>query len=427
MESLDLDINNYGVDDLVKFFRFTPTDVLTPSAIELRETETRELLLSTGHINKRFKRDLIAFLTEAKTVLIEKKCKKEAKPTIFQNRTSMANLDPYPDVPRLAPVPPRTDELNVRVETPFINAFNSEYFAGTMNPLKTRIIAKNLNIDTRFRDYTTATNPSDFILALPQKVQKVVSMHLSALELPMTFYNISHKYGNNHFYLEVVTHLAGNPDQVHPFNIVVPDGNYTNSDLLMTINSQIVENQCSCIFDLSFNIDLNENRSGTGKVMVTSEGKSGNVVTNVKLDFIQNPGSQTDILQKLGWHLGFTKKIYNGATTYVSETMPESNRLRYLYLAIDDYNNSVNNNFISAFHKSVLSPNILARISPGAVDSFGLFIGNEMNMVTEPRKYFGPVDIQKLHIQVYDDMGRVVDLNGENFSFCLSFKVIYDL
>jgi hypothetical protein len=427
MESLDLDINNYGVDDLVKFFRFTPTDVLTPSAIELRETETRELLFSTGHINKRFKRDLIAFLTEAKTVLIEKKCKKEAKPTIFQNRTSMANLDPYPDVPRLAPVPPRTDELNVRVETPFVNSFHSEYFAGNMNPLKTRIIAKNLNIDTRFRDYNVATNPSDFILALPQKVQKVVSMHLSALELPMTFYNISHKYGNNHFYLEVVTQHAGNPVQVHPFNIVVPDGNYTNSDLLMTINSQIVESPCSCIFDLSFNIDLNENRSGTGKVMVTSEGKSGNVVTNVKLDFIQNPGSQIDILQKLGWHLGFTKKIYDGVTSYVSETMPDSNRVRYLYLAIDDYNNSVNNNFTSAFHKSVLSPNILARISPGAVDSFGLFIGNELNMVTEPRKYFGPVDIQKLHIQVFDDMGRVIDLNGANFSFCLSFKVIYDL
>jgi hypothetical protein len=423
MESLDLNIDNYGVDDLIKFFRFTPTDVLTPSSIELRETETRELLLSTGHINKRFKRDLIVFLNEAKTVLIEKKCKKEAKPTIFQNRTSMATLDPYPDAPRLAPVPPRTDELNVRVETPFVNALHSEYYAGTMNPLKTRIITKNLNIDTRFRDYTVATNPSDFILALPQKVQKVVSMQLSALELPMTFYNISHKYGNNHFYLEVTTNLAG----VHTINVVVPDGNYTNHDLLQDINAQITESPCYGFFDLSFNIDLNDNRSGTGKVMVTSAGKSGNVVTNVKLDFIRNPGSQTDILQKLGWHLGFTKKIYDAATTYVSETMPDSNRVRYLYLAIDDYNNSVNNNFTSAFHKSVLSPNILARISPGSVESFGLFIGNEFNMITEPRKYFGPVDIQKLHIQVYDDMGRVIDLNGANFSFCLSFKVIYDL
>ena len=416
MESLDLDINNYGIDDLVKFFRFTPTDVLTPSSIELRETETRELLLSTGHINKRFKRDLIVFLNEAKTVLIENKCKKEAKPTIFQNRTS---LDPYPDAPRLAPVPPRTDELNVRVETPFVNSLTSEYYAGTMNPLKTRIITKNLNIDTRFRDYTTATNPSNFILALPQKVQKVVSMQLSALELPMTFYNISHKYGNNHFYLEVTTNIAG----VQTINVVVPDGNYTNEDLLQNINDQINNPH----FDLSFNIDLNENRSGTGKVIITSAGKSVNVVTNVKLDFIRNPGSQTDILNKLGWHLGFTKKIYEGATIYVSETMPDSNRVRYLYLAIDDYNNSVNNNFTSAFHKSVLSPNILARISPGAVENFGLFIGNEINMITEPRKYFGPVDIQKLHIQVYDDMGRVVDLNGANFSFCLTFKVIYDL
>jgi hypothetical protein len=424
MESLDLDINNYGVDDLVKFFRFTPTDVLTPSSIELRETETRELLFSTGHINKRFKRDLIVFLNEAKTVLIEKKCKKEAKPTIFQNRTSM---DPYPDAPRLAPVPPRTDELNVRVETPFVNALNSEYYAGTMNPLKTRIITKNLNIDTRFRDYTVATNPSDFILALPQKVQKVVSMQLSALELPMTFYNISHKYGNNQFYLEVTTRHASTGDQTHVIHVVVPDGNYTNFDLLYVINLQIAESPSSSTFDLSFSINLNESRSGTGKVIMTSAGKCCNDIINVKLDFIKNSGSQTDILHKLGWHLGFTKKIYDGATTYVSETMPDSNRVRYLYLAIDDYNNSVNNNFTSAFHKSVLSPNILARISPGSVDNFGLFIGNEINMITEPRKYFGPVDIQKLHIQVYDDMGRVVDLNGANFSFCLTFKVIYDL
>ena len=424
MESLDLDINNYGIDDLVKFFRFSPTDVLTPSSIELRETETRELLFSTGHINKRFKRDLIVFLNEAKTVLIEKKCKKEAKPPIFQNRTT---LDPYPDAPRLAPVPPRTDELNVRVETPFVNSLNSEYYAGTMNPLKTRIITKNLNIDTRFRDYTTATNPSDFILALPQKVQKVVSMQLSALELPMTFYNISQKYGNNHFYLEVITRHVSTGDQTHAINVVVPDGNYTNFDLLHVINSQIDASPSSSTFDLCFNIDLNESRSGTGKVIVTSTGKCCNDIINVKLDFIRNPGSQTDILHKLGWHLGFTKKVYDGATTYVSETMPDSNRVRYLYLAIDDYNNSVNNNFTSAFHKSVLSPNILARISPGSVDSFGLFIGNEINMITEPRKYFGPVDIQKLHIQVYDDMGRVVDLNGANFSFCLTFKVIYDL
>jgi len=421
-QSIDLDINNYTVDDLTNFFRFSKTDILTPSIIELRETETRELLLSTGHIDKRFKRDLIAFLTDAKTVLIEKKCRTEPKPTIFQNKTSMANLDPYPNIPNLATLPPRTDELNIRTETPFVNTFNSDYFAGNMNPLKTRIITKNINIDTRFRDYSVVTNPSDFILSLPQKIQKVVSTQLSALELPMTFYNISQKYGNNKFYLEVTTQKNPAPDIVHPINILIPDGNYTNQDLLQIINSQIQDPK----FDLSFNIDVNSHNSGTGKVIVTSIGKSGNSVSNVFLDFFTDQGPQ-DILYKLGWHIGFTQKIYDGSTSYISETMPYSNRIRYLYLAIDDYNNSVNNNFTSAFNKSILSPNILARISLGYIDNFGVFIGNEFNMITEPRRYFGPVDIQKLHIQVYDDMGRVVDLNGANFSFCLSFKVIYDL
>jgi hypothetical protein len=46
---------------------------------------------------------------------------------------------------------------------------------------------------------------------------------------------------------------------------------------------------------------------------------------------------------------------------------------------------------------------------------------------TEPRKYFGPVDIQKLHVQVYDDHGRILDTNNSNFSCCILFKMLYDL
>jgi hypothetical protein len=59
--------------------------------------------------------------------------------------------------------------------------------------------------------------------------------------------------------------------------------------------------------------------------------------------------------------------------------------------------------------------------------NFRVFSGNEFNMIVEPRKYFGPVDIQKINVKIYDDMGRMVDLNGANFSFCLTFKTLYDL
>jgi hypothetical protein len=95
-------------------------------------------------------------------------------------------------------------------------------------------------------------------------------------------------------------------------------------------------------------------------------------------------------------------------------------------LAIDDYNNSVNNNFITAFNESVLSPNIMARISIKGT-YFSLLMENDLNIVTEPRKYFGPVDIQRLRIRLFDDYGRVLDMNGANYSFCILFKMIYDL
>jgi hypothetical protein len=42
------------------------------------------------------------------------------------------------------------------------------------------------------------------------------------------------------------------------------------------------------------------------------------------------------------------------------------------------------------------------------------------------RKYFGPVDITRLHIRILDTSGKSLDLNS-NFSFCLIFNVIYDL
>jgi hypothetical protein len=58
---------------------------------------------------------------------------------------------------------------------------------------------------------------------------------------------------------------------------------------------------------------------------------------------------------------------------------------------------------------------------------FTLLVNRDMNVVTEPRKYFGPVDIQKLRIRIYDDHGRILNINNANYSFCLVFKMLYDL
>ena len=62
MDNLDLDINNYNINDLERFFKIKPNTNYTEGDIELKEYSIREKLLSSGHINKRFKQNLIEFL-----------------------------------------------------------------------------------------------------------------------------------------------------------------------------------------------------------------------------------------------------------------------------------------------------------------------------------------------------------------------------
>jgi hypothetical protein len=86
----------------------------------------------------------------------------------------------------------------------------------------------------------------------------------------------------------------------------------------------------------------------------------------------------------------------------------------------------VNDGFFAAFTSSVLNKNILARISlQGSV--FSTLSQNNLSLITTPRQYFGPVDIQKLQIQLLDEYGRIINLNNMDYSFCLTLQSIYDL
>ena len=86
---------------------------------------------------------------------------------------------------------------------------------------------------------------------------------------------------------------------------------------------------------------------------------------------------------------------------------PVSNiSMRYIYLGIDDYQKSANNLFLTAFHETTLNDSILARIS--LKNSFNLEMAeNNYNLITEPRKYFGPVDIQNIFSSLNTGNGDV--------------------
>ena len=42
------------------------------------------------------------------------------------------------------------------------------------------------------------------------------------------------------------------------------------------------------------------------------------------------------------------------------------------------------------------------------------------------RKFYGPVDIQKIHVRLIDQYGRLVDLNNMDFTFSLELTQLYN-
>lgn len=421
MSDIDLDINNYSIRDIEKFLQLKGK--YDANDIELKEYDIREQLLSSGHVDRSLKRELIEFLTAAKRWLVYTK---------FGISEERKRVQPIKQPPRV------DEELIQREAKPFIYANPSEYFQGTINPLNTRTVSKYLSIDTRFRDNYCSTSASNFIIHLPSRLNRVVSMQLTSLEFPITFYSISSTYGNNFMYMYADTQtVEDGPIDEFETMIVLPDGSYTARDLIDTINSVLaplddsgnLANPDSVFSYIQLTLDVNDNGSGTGKVTIAPSGDQANIVNSIGLDFTKDLKCCNDnhnITTKLGWNLGFTQAIYCGSNVYTADTVIDLTIMRYAYLSVDDHQRGANALFFNVFHDKHINDSVLARFAMKS-DTFSVMMENNLGLITEPRRYFGPVDIQRIHIQLFDDHGRHLDINNANYSFVLLFKMLYDL
>jgi hypothetical protein len=210
--------------------------------------------------------------------------------------------------------------------------------------------------------------------------------------------------------------------------LTIQDGNYTYDTITSYLNS-ILTNLGNPFDSLIFVINI-MNTSGSGQMVVGVKSTIDPTTIQFSLNFQADKNGKEDkstpLPLKFGWTLGFRNGFYINNTTYVSEGVVDLLGPRYIYLVVDDYNNNVNNNFYSAFTSSILNNNILARISMNA-NFFNILEQNNLSIITTPREYYGPVDIQKMNIQLLDEYGRVLDINNMDYSFCLTFKTVYDI
>ena len=413
--NFDLNINNYTRRELIQMFDLPEN--FNKTTVETTETKLKDGIINNPDIGQDIRVRTMNFLIKAKNIILNQDSEIDNNP----------NYDLYKEKFELSPtkLDGNTDrDIQVRKDTPYLDSDPSEYFAGAINPLKKRIVRKNLNIDSKFRDNYLNNSSSNFNFNLPMNINNVVQMQLSAIELPTTYYAISEKLGNNFFTITL------NGETTTTTTIYIPKGNYTQKTIMCAINYKLSLATDALFSEVVFSINFLCESGGSGQTVVSLA--PGSSITEFELNFnTDNKGNKdlnTPLPLKLGWLLGFRNGVYTNETNYVSEGISDVSGPKYLFLVVDDYNNNVNNNFYSAFNESILNKNILARISlTSPHESFSTIQQNNLNIVTTPREYFGPVNIQTLNIQLLDEYGRIIDLNFMDFSLCLNLKMVYDL
>ena len=482
---LDLDINNYNITDIEKFFRFKPKSKYSESDIELREYEIREQLLNSGHINKKLKADLIHFLTLAKQWLIDIKCQKIIPTSIPKNYRLDTDNYPRSDEP-----PSRAENIIEKPKTPFIYTQNSEYFPGSLNPLDKRILTKLLCIDTLFRPNYDKTKSTDFVYTLPDTINNVVSMQLTAAEIPRMWNSFSTEDKNNTFTIELFNvcktdaignrfsmdesgivltitsiNLPSNIFENYKYTITIPDGNYDNAELMGSMNyilsNTLIDdygNPSITLQFLVFEIDaLTTNSIFRVKNDITEEFDtappypyaintpyySPDMYFTINFDI----ESQRPIYKNLGWMLGFRKASYtvNMENTFMdiirsnsvivfegylkSESSYGSNLDNYVFLEIDDFHNNFPTDTIISMNSatsSYLGKNIMNRITISSAPKI-IIDNNSSDKISKKREYFGPVKIEKMRIRLLNRFGDVINMNKNDYSFVLEINQLYSL
>lgn len=413
--NFDLNIDNYTLKELEDLLGLQSE--YNEEAIQVQLSKLRSNIMNDNNITISIKKNTLDFLGEVtKKLITEYKNRHNEVVGIYKN---IYNLDK--GLSTIHAVESGSTQIQEKPIRAYANSFPSEYYRGTLNPLDKRILRQNINIDTRFRDNYYATSSTNFHLDLPIRLAQVVSLQLGAMEWPSTWYTISKIFGNNCFSIQSGT---------DSLLITIPDGNYNYLSLQTYLNN-FISTAVAPFNQIQFLVDLNTPMGstplgGSGRMIIGSTTGTLHFSLNFLIDKNGYEDKGTPLPLKFGWLMGFRAGIYENNTTYVSEGLVDLVGCKYIYLVVDDFNNSVNDGFYGAFNSSILNKNILARITiQGSI--YSIQSQNNLNIITTPRQYFGPVDIQKMQIQLLDEYGRILDLNNMDYSFVLQFQTIYDL
>ena len=149
-----------------------------------------------------------------------------------------------------------------------------------------------------------------------------------------------------------------------------------------------------------------------------------------------NLDSVTSIQKRMGWAIGFraaeyvvgASELIKSRFSAVSEGIGFISSLRYGFLSIEDYQNNAHPSLMVAFNDYIIDKKIMTRLCLAPLRLGHDLSSRETGFISHrrtPRNYFKPVNIDKLTIKLFDEYGRIIDLNNMDWSLTVEFSKLY--
>ena len=418
-EDFDLNIESYSILELLNFFN-VPTTATKEQLLEVYDIKKEEIEKIENELSKK---NLLNFINKAYN-LVKK---------YFNFPEPVLEKKVYRDLE----IPNFIPEQNHRV-----------------NPIQREEIKQVISIDSAFREVSEPpTTPSDFIINLPFELNHVSKMKLISSEIPYTFYFFSKKKKNNTFSITIT-----NSTTIETYNIIIPDGTWYSGDFENQINEYFNKTTTDMGLIRYLKFDGSGEEYNNGKAILRFKTQDEISLLNTTYSYTLNknlpatgqlsyfltiPDVSNNIItfeQSSLYFMGFVKSdlntIINNNNTYNTFSFTYIGVLiatyvfgrdinSYLFISINDFVGNSKDQIISCFNNGYLGKNILARIQITNPE-FTFIINNSGDHIFKERNYFGNVKIRKLHIQILNKYGEVVQLNGSEVSLALEFTQNYD-
>jgi hypothetical protein len=406
----NFDINNYTKSELLYIFKLD--DNYTNEEFEKNEEILKKSILNSNNDSKyKYKYEILNFISQAKDILKIKNKKKEI-------------VEPTNNIGKI--INPESNHQVIQ---------NTSIISNSVNSYGTYTRRTNYIFDTRYRDNFFKSVPTDSTFTLPITLNNVISITLSSIQFPNTFYNFSNLYKTNELYIyEENTNKEG--------IVILPEGNYNflnfPQELEKAINEQIVGSY-NFGGPNRFHVSINEftrktTISNTNNIFTMNTIKK-NDITDVCNKFIHKmqitPSDDTNIptssyFRTMGYQIGYRNIEYVGKKSYVSEALFDDMFTEVVYLKMDEFNSdSIFTSTYGILPNSLVDENILAVI-PVTTPQFTITWDTMANFIYKTRKYLSPIDIHKIKISLITRTGLLIDLNDSNFVFVLEVETIHD-